>query len=382
MSAAKAKSQRLAYMDNLRALAMLVGVVFHTSLAYSPLLHDFWPTADAEKSRMVDAVAWFSHLFRMPLFFVIAGFFVALLVGKVGTIAMLRHRVMRVGVPFLLFWPLIYFSLSLLTTYAANNVLNLSPMLRHVEQWLATANRQTPWPSLMHLWFLPYLMCFCVLVWVAKTLEISGLAQRFATLPPWVLIAVVPLVLVVPLASVAAPVPAPESIFPQWWALVFFGCYFLFGYQLFAHQPLIEKLQRFAPWLLLGGLGLYAAFYWLLSVGNLFQFKPMLHIVKAVLEAYAGAWMTLWCLIAGRLWLNTSNQFLRYLANASYWVYLVHLPILFAIQYSLLDVEAPWMAKFIASTIATLIICFISYQLLVRHTVLGTLLNGRRQGVN
>ena len=36
------QQQRLYYMDNLRAWAMLVGIVFHVALAYSPYMHNIW----------------------------------------------------------------------------------------------------------------------------------------------------------------------------------------------------------------------------------------------------------------------------------------------------------------------------------------------------
>ena len=69
---------------------------------------------------------------------------------------------------------------------------------------------------------------------------------------------------------------------------------------------------------------------------------------------------------------------MRWLADASYWVYLVHLPLLFAIQYRLLDVQLHWTAKFALSTATTLALSFATYQLLVRHTVVGRWLNGPR----
>ena len=48
---------RLPAMDNLRALAMLAGVVFHAALAYSPLMHPIWPLADAGRSiRVIEAL--------------------------------------------------------------------------------------------------------------------------------------------------------------------------------------------------------------------------------------------------------------------------------------------------------------------------------------
>ena len=50
---------RVHALDHLRALAMLAGVLFHAALAYSPLLHPWWPAADRQHSPVVDAlVEW------------------------------------------------------------------------------------------------------------------------------------------------------------------------------------------------------------------------------------------------------------------------------------------------------------------------------------
>ena len=87
--------------------------------------------------------------------------------------------------------------------------------------------------------------------------------------------------------------------------------------------------------------------------------------------------MTLWCVLVARRWLDVRNRTLRWLADASYWVYLVHLPVLFAIQYGLLDVQLHWSAKFALATVCTLAVSFVSYQALVRHTLIGRLLDGK-----
>ena len=73
---------RLHYLDNLRALAMIGGVFFHAALAYSPMLHHLWLTADSQQSEVVDIVSWFSHLFRMPVFFCDSRIFCRLPGGK------------------------------------------------------------------------------------------------------------------------------------------------------------------------------------------------------------------------------------------------------------------------------------------------------------
>lgn len=387
MTTVVVQAERLHYMDNLRALAMLAGVLFHAGLAYSVLLHNFWPTADTGKSVVIDIVAWFSHLFRMPLFFLVAGFFAALLVARRGIGGMLCNRLLRVLIPFILFWPILYFAMGWLIIHAASNVENLSPLLSLIKKWMMKPNATAAPPTLMHLWFLPYLMCFCVLIWVAITLEMKWLSSWFLRLRPSLLIGLAPLLLAIPLASVTSPFPAPESIFPQWWALVFFGFYFAIGYQLFHHQAVIDALKPFAPFMLLSAMMIYGVYFWLIEQQNPLQPKPpldtllhtLLHIVQAGLSAYAGLWMTLCCLIYGKRWLDVSNRASRYIADASYWVYIVHLPLLFAIQYRLLDINASWQVKFIISVVATIGIAFASYHLLVRHTILGTLLNGARK---
>ena len=149
---------RVHYMDNLRALAMLAGVVFHAALAYSPLMHDYWPAADAGGSVGVDVFAWLVHLFRMPLFFVIAGFFAALLVRKRSIGGMLRNRLARVLLPFLIFLPPMVGALSWLTSEAASSTRNLSPVLAWVKQTTIEQGSLPFMPTVAHLWFLLYLM--------------------------------------------------------------------------------------------------------------------------------------------------------------------------------------------------------------------------------
>lgn len=370
---------RVHYMDNLRALAMLAGVVFHAALAYSPLAHDFLPTADTCRSEWVDVFAWVGHLFRMPLFFVIAGFFTALSVRNRGIGGMFRNRLRRVLLPFLIFLPVLHGAMHWTTIEAASNTRNPSPVLKWVEKIMIEQGSLPLSPSVAHLWFLLYLMYFSLLVWVVSTLELKGLPSWLANPQPWVLIGVVPLPLVPPLASTSAPWPAPESFLPQLWALVFFGLYFALGYLLFWRESLLEQLRPLVPLLLVSGLAAYAVF--LRLIGEHPAGLPV-HWLQAALEAYAGFWLTLCCLHAGKTWLNGRSSVMRYLADASYWVYLVHLPILFAIQYRLLDVEGGWQSKLAISVTATSLLSLASYHLLVRNTFVGKLLGDRTRTVS
>lgn len=366
-------TSRVHYMDNLRALAMLAGVVFHAALAYSVLLHPYWPAADAQHSRVVDGLVWFLHLFRMPLFFVVAGYFAAMLVSRRGMAGFFRQRIRRILVPLLLFVLPIGWSLHRLTMHAMDTVQNPSPMLRWLRGVAAEQGSLPMAPSLAHLWFLHYLMLFALLVWIVATLDPKWLRTRLATVSPSLVPWAMPLLMVPALASVTVPWPAPESPLPAMWAMVYFGLHFALGFQVWQRPALLDGLRRHAPWLALGGLLLYLALLWSMRSTS-YPLAPGRQWLNAALESYAGFWMTLACLLAGKAWLDRSNAVLRWLSDSSYWVYLVHLPLLFAIQYPLLDVAWHWSLKLALAVSVTFALAFASYQWLVRPTMLGRLL--------
>jgi hypothetical protein len=65
-------------MDKLRAAMMLLGIVLHAGLSYSHMPRaPIWPFKDASSSVFCDAIMMASGLFRMPVFFLVAGFFAA-----------------------------------------------------------------------------------------------------------------------------------------------------------------------------------------------------------------------------------------------------------------------------------------------------------------
>lgn len=368
---------RVHYMDNLRALAMLAGVVFHAALAHSPLMHPIWPAADAGRSTVVDMVAWFLHLFRMPLFFVVAGYFAALLVARRGMAGLFRNRCARVLLPLLLFLPFVLSGMRWLTVKAAATAANPSPALAWIRGYIDQHGALPSVPGWAHFWFLFYLMLFTVLAWVASALELGRIGRWIADLHPGWLAGVMPLLLAPALASTGIPWPAPEFVIPALWALAFFGMYFALGYQLFHRSDMLDRLRPWAHVLLPGVVAAYALLFWWTDGFVAPRPASLRHFLHALLEAYAGFWMTLWCLLAARRWLAGRSAAMRWLADGSYWVYLVHLPILLAIQYPLLDVPLHWTAKFAISVMGTFLLSFASYQLLVRHTPVGRLLNGQ-----
>lgn len=362
---------RFHYMDNLRALAMLAGIVFHASLAYSPMLHFFWLTADTQSSKSIDVVAWFSHLFRMPLFFLIAGFFAMLLIEKRGVLAMIGNRAMRVLVPLSIFLPLVLMSIVAGISWAGNHVEHQSPALAYINQMMQSETDNNQPVNLAHLWFLYYLCFMYVILVVLNQLKLFKAEWLKRVLKPWVLLIIFPLLLVPIFYSIPAPHPAPEGLMPLLWPFGFYGLFFVVGALLFKQQQLIDQLDKYFYPLLVVGLGSYVYFAYRMpaSDGNL---------LMAFSESITAVYMTWVCIIAGKRWLNKPSNAFRYIADSSYWIYLIHMPVLFVIQYVLLDQDWNLWVELSLSIVLTMAFGLFSYALLVRWSPIGWLLNGKR----
>jgi peptidoglycan/LPS O-acetylase OafA/YrhL len=68
----------------------------------------------------------------------------------------------------------------------------------------------------------------------------------------------------------------------------------------------------------------------------------------------------------------------RYLSDASYWIYLVHLPVVMALQVVAAQCSAPWWVEFTLIVAVTIALALLTYHWLVRRTWLGAVLNGKR----
>src|SRR3546814_15320500 len=102
---------------------------------------------------------------------------------------------------------------------------------------------------------------------------------------------------------------------------------------------------------------LYAIFLWRLAAELPGQAHPTASWPVAALEAILSVWLTVLCLLAGQRLLHRPSATMQYLAQSAYWTYLLHLPLLFALQYLLMDLGLFWSLKFglaITTTLAQL----------------------------
>lgn len=372
---------RLLYLDNLRAFAMIVGVFFHAALAYSPMAYSLWPSANPEQHWAFDLFAWASHLFRMPLFFLLAGFFTALLLAKQGWKTFFNNRMYRIALPLLLFLPLLTVLVGFVVQFGIGYVEQKPPFLQFIQSFLSQAEPTAMPLSTMHLWFLYHLLFLYLLTWCGKTLISERLMLWLLQLPVNLLLLLLILAAIPALFAVSVPFPAPEWIFPALWALWFYGLFFALGLAIFQKPALLQQMDPHRLfYVLIGGIS-YGFYYACFPTSLLPETQPqgLLKFCLTVFEAISAVLWTIATLLYARRWFNFSHRFLRYLSQVSYWVYLVHLPLLFFLQFLLTDLSLPLLVKFLLSSVGTIALCLLSFHLLVSWNGLAKMVGGRQQ---
>ena len=94
-------NERYHDMDFIRAAAMLLGLVLHVCIFFMPPQKLFWGTGEYVGDEVNLQLLNFIHLFRMQLFFMMAGFFAQLVIERKGYWRLIGDRFKRVVIPFL-----------------------------------------------------------------------------------------------------------------------------------------------------------------------------------------------------------------------------------------------------------------------------------------
>lgn len=382
-------TDRLHGLDALRGGALLLGVVLHASLSFFP--QQIWIVADDSRSIGAAGLFFAIHLFRMTAFFLIAGLFAHMMLARRGWLGFARDRALRITGPLLAFWfPVMAGIVTALVWNAHANgmiVPGAPPPPPPTYDW-------TNFP-LTHLWFLYVLGLFYAAALLLRApfaaLDRNGSWGRTvdrvtgALIGPWT-----PVVLAAPLAVALwldpkwiafFAVPTPDAgVVPHTAALVGFGLAFGLGFLLDRRRDLLGRIAAWSPLFLIVAVAAGVA-AWQLAGGP--RITPMVEptsdkaVAAAViaLAVYSSALaVTGLCL----RFLSGPSRVRRYLADASYWVYILHLPLVMLAQVWIQDWTGPWWLKLAGLSLGVFAVCLLSYELLVRHSFMGRWLNGRR----
>jgi peptidoglycan/LPS O-acetylase OafA/YrhL len=392
------ENERLHALDAVRAFALLAGIVLHATMSFFLPI----PAPDVSQSTALAVLFYVLHIFRMSAFYLIAGFFARMLLERRGVHAFVRDRARRIVIPMIGGW------------------IVLAPLLIGTIVWGVTRTfgseippefEQTPsgFP-LLHLWFLYYLCIFYVLALAAIRVA-DTVVDRNGRLRAWldrVMAGAVrghfaPLLFAAPLCVVLylhpgwvmwGGIPTPDQGFtPQIPALVGFGTAFAVGW--FVHRQRALLRVWLASWIMHLAAAIALSIVALALIGgapelippgvimpdmtgwpsNLTGWPRLLYAVCYT----AAIWYWSFAIIgaAMRFCAQASPRW-RYLADASYWLYLAHLPLVFFLQVAFAQLPWHWSIKFPLIVAISVTVLLLTYRSWVRYTWLGALLNGRR----
>jgi glucan biosynthesis protein C len=358
--------------------------VFHAALAYGPYFSNIWFVADPDSHVGFTYFALWSHLFRMPLFFLIAGFCAVLLIEKRGSKAFISNRLKRVLLPFIAFLPITLALIFHVITWG-EKIADPLPPLFNVFKLI-----QDPPISTMHLWFLWNLMQLCLLVWLLSLYKQVYSKVLSIVVRPLFLGILLPIIIFTAMFNQMVPFPAADKVYPELWSYGLYGTMFLVGAGFYHHHELLAEYFKRLNVLFLLAVASTIVYFVVLpapltieqvveaaNAGGVVKLESI-NIVALASQTIAIVTWTAVALLAGFKWLNQRNEFSAYMSNASYWLYLIHVPLLIYIQLPLINVSLPAGVKLSISVGVTMIVGLSSYHLFVRNTLIGVFLNGKK----
>lgn len=229
-------------------------------------------------------------------------------------------------------------------------------------------------PVFHHLWFL-WFLCWYVAAF-AVVVSVGQWLPKFS-LPSWLLLSWARFLWLIPvtllpqlLMNIQVPGFGPDTsagLMPQPHLLLYYGIFFAVGAVYFDCDDRDCRMGR--GWWLLIPLSVVIV----MPLGLVFLSQPVVTGVAQVTFAWA---MTFGMLGLFHRLLKRESAWIRYLSDSAYWLYLTHLPVLIVLQTWFRDWEFSAFSKFALMCTLTTVALLIVYQLAVRHTIIGWLLNG------
>lgn len=363
---------------------MLAGIYLHGAISYMEATFP-WAIHDRHRSVFFDLSVAVIHGFRMQLFFVLAGFFARMVHDRMGTVPFIRRRWQRIGLPFVI------------------GLVTLLPLVFVVWGWGMMVSGQLPEGPLSespktlldyptgHLWFLEYLMFFYLFLWVrlplARLLNWLGVVAGFEICFRWLVqsrwkLLLLPF-LTMPLLMLGPMIGESEtvglSLLPSMGGLVYYGVFFGFGWFVQRDRPTWLSMANFPVFnCLVAGIAFLVFAGCVDEVMSRGGRHPGLKIAGNWAAAtYAWAMIFLTIGLALR-YFQASRSWVRYLADAAYWFYLAHLPLVIALQVAMAKWDVNAFVKCALVNVGSLLVLWATYDWLVRYTWVGRMLNGLR----
>jgi glucans biosynthesis protein C len=354
---------RLRYVDNLRTVLTALVVIHHAAIGYSNIPGWYYvePPTDSTAT-LLDVLLLLNQAFFMGAFFLISALFVPDSYHRKGASRFLRERLLRLGVPLLL-WLLVLRPLVTVGSYTEAR----DAAAQHgteLPYWLFYLQSFNPGP----MWFVEVLFVFSALyvLWrrlAGESRDASGSAPANGRAPGAVAIVgfVIGLALVTYLWRIVVPMdtrflglPTPAYL-PQYAALFAVGLIATRRGWLAGLSGTVGRVG-FA----IATVAAVALVLVLVSTGDAILGQATWpSLVTASCEQALAVGIVLGLLVLFRERLDHQGSRRRFLSAHAYAVYVIHPVVLVALGYALSGVQAPAVAKFALLAVLAVPLCWV-----------------------
>ncbi|MEM6685676.1 MAG: acyltransferase family protein [Bacteroidota bacterium] len=381
------KTARIHSLDSLRGIMMMLGLVLHSALTYNVTNHgNMWILKDSETNIATDFLVLMIHSFRMPIFFLIAGFFGAMLFYERSPKRMIRNRIARIVLPFIVFLMLLAPILDFSFGFSYQTLSGDSEALEKTLAFFTDVTAFLP-DSTSHLWFLYYLIyctlfTFIIALVISKTQKLTAKIKSFGdwifSKPLLRILCFAGMTFIILTILQTPMVNSSTAFVPDVHTFVYYVSFYVIGWLLYASKQHLHTFKKY-DWLCT-----ITAILLVVTQGILIQYadldlKPNSN--SPLLIGFSS--VIVWLFIFGITGLfiryaSHHSKRMRYISDASYWVYLIHLPLTALFPLTLWKLPIGAIPKFLLVTTMTGIVCFVTYNYCVRNTLIGKFLNGRK----
>lgn len=364
-SRSAAQTSRLAFVDNLRVFLTILVIAHHAGQPYGPT-GGRWLIFNPERAVLLGAFFAVNAAFFMGLFFLISGYFLPGAYDRKGTVKFLQDRCLRLGVPVTVF-ALIVFPLVLSVTM---------PGPLSFQEFLSDRHLSQGYVEVGHLWFLVHLLLYAVGYALWRRLG----RQRTAQISEFLIAApnhsqigqyLVGLAIVTFAVRILYPIdvwirilgviPVEVAHLPQYLSLWVIGI-IAYRYDWLRTMP----TSRGMVWLAIGLLASGARYVyavggeaWIptrLIAGGGWDWRSL---VWSTWESIICVGLSIGLLTLFRERINAHGKLQQALSANAYTVYVIHILIVVAVQFSIASLVLHPLLKFALVTLVSVPLCFV-----------------------
>ncbi len=363
---------RIHYIDAMRGVMMALGIVLHSANIFS--VNNSWEVHAPMTHWMFDVISDSIHVFRMPVFFITAGFFAQMTLSRKSVNTFLKHRSRRLIFPFL-------------TTALTLNVIQLELEAHYQYSLLSTHPNfvtDLTWYAsgqwMEHLWFLDILFQMCLIA--AGVLILVHKFPNVFSPVEWQTKQNSTILLVGALSYACVTALSGKLPFglqnlhllgliniP---VLMFYFPFFGFGMWLYRTESALESFGRFQCSTVAIGLALVVM--QMLPDSSINSFDLGITVFCNGLTCW---WTCHLCFCTFRLLANTPSACFRYFSDASYTIFLFHHVLIVVFAIIMIPISISIFAKFTIISGASFGLSLLIYEFGIRrNSLLGFLFNG------